>query len=180
MRTIVVVACHFADPQHLCPTTYARLKAAHRLMRPTDRILVTGPVPYKLGGPTLADLMKAYLCARGVPEDRVERLQSGVETFSEARAVCERHGGAEIVVVSSRWYFFHGMPIWRRRARENKVKISFHSLSGTGGWKTTALYAAIGLVSRTATLLGLERVLEKRLHESQQVRKQGFTMNGCA
>lgn len=176
----VVIACHFCSERELCDTTVARLKVARDKFRKGDRILVTGAVPFVKGGPTLAELMKNWLVERNFPATLVSVLKDGVGTFSEARIACKLlKNEREITVVSSPWYFLQGKIIWRRRAKERGIKVSFISVPGTGGWRTWITYALIGTIVRGAVLAGLERVLENRLTASQEKRHEGFTFNGC-
>ena len=104
-------------------------------------------------------------------------------TFSEARAACElakNIGIEELVVISSPWYFFAGAPIWKRRAKENKISVSFVTAPHTGGWRIWLLYILIGTVVRTAISLGMEKICEYFFTNIQKKRALGFTFNGCA
>lgn len=176
----VVIACHFRTQKELCATTIARLQIALNVAKEGDHVLVTGDVPYTPNGPTLGKLMQDWLVANGFPTEAVSVLHGGVGTFSEARTVCEiLKGEEEIAIVSSPWYFFQGKPIWRRRRQENDINVSFISIPNTGGWRTVLTYAVIGIIVRTAILIGLERVLEDRLTMSQEKRREGFVFDGC-
>jgi len=181
----VVIGCHFKSRDEMCWTSRARLIHTMARAEKDDQIIVTGgSVPYKPEGPTLGDLMLRWLVSErhllgNHPKENVSILYHGVGTFSEARLACEQLKGKRITVVSSPWYLFQGMSIWRRRARENNVNISFVSVPRTGGLRTIVLYTGIGIIVRAATFLGLEGVLERRLTASQQSRLQGFTFDGC-
>lgn len=176
----IVIACHFKNGSQLCETTIARLKTAISVIKKDDRIIVTGDVPYKLGGKTLGELMKNWLESRKFPEKSISLLKGAVGTFSEARISCEllKHEG-EIVVISSRWYLFSGGLIWQKYGRDNGVSVSFVSVPNTGGWRTILTYIIFGLIVRLSATLGLERVLEEYITASQDRRREGFTFNGC-
>ena len=176
----VVIACHFHTHNELCGTTVARLQAALNVAKQGDSVLVTGDVPYALGGQTLGELMRDWLVAKGFPTEVISILRGGVGTFSEARIACELLKDEEkITIVSSPWYFFQGKLIWRRRGQENDINVSFISVSNTGGWCTVFTYTVIGITVCVAILVGLERILEDRLTLSQEKRREGFTFNGC-
>ena len=178
--TYVVVACHFASVSELCRTTIARLERTLTLVVEGDKIIVTGDVPYELGGPTLGVLMSEWLVKHGVPLGSITIQKGGVGTFSEARIVSEtEEKGEDIVVISSPWYLFQAKPIWQKRAQENGQNIRFISVENTGGLMTWAMYIAIGLLVRVSILFRLEVVLESRLTNSQRSRRNGFRMNGC-
>ena len=178
--TYVVVACHFASVSELCRTTIARLEKALKLVGEGDKIIVTGDVPYELGGPTLGELMCEWLVRHGVPADSITIQKRGVGTFSEARIVSEtEEKGKDIVVISSPWYLFQAKPIWQRRAREKGQNIRFISVENTGGYITWATYIVLGLLVRASILFGFDTVLESRLTNSQRSRLNGFRMNGC-
>ncbi|MEK7613193.1 MAG: hypothetical protein AAB449_03565 [Patescibacteria group bacterium] len=182
-KVIISIPCHFSAPTELCGTTISRMHTTLTVRKPGDVILLSGDVPYAAEGPTLGTLMRDWFIKNGVPEESLCLLYGGVGTFSEARAACQTvpHLEArEIVVVSSGWYLFAGKPIWRRRAAENNVKISFVSVASTGGWRTRLLYGLLGIVLRAGAATGFERSLEKFFTTVQQKRKKGFTLNGCA
>jgi len=182
LKHIVVVACHFKSPSELCDTAVARLRIAFNIADNNDHVLVTGNVPYTQDKPeiTLAKLMKDWLVSKGFPSGNISVLHEGVGTFSEARMTCALFQEAkEIIIVSSPWYLFQGKPIWRRRGKENGIKVSFVPVSGTGGWRTVLLYTITGVAVRMAILLGVESILENRLTASQESRKKGFTFDGC-
>lgn len=176
----VVVACHLESAGKLCKTTIARLEKAFELTRDGSKIIVTGDVPYERATHTLGTLMRRWLIRTGSSPDSVVRHEGGVGTFSEARLVChDLKRGDEITVVSSPWYLFQAKPIWRRRARENAQKIHFVSVKGTGGIRTWVTYIGLGLLIRVFTILGKEKWLEDRLTVSQEIRRYGFTLDGC-
>lgn len=179
----IVPACHFVNNgQGLCRTTYTRLQKALELYKAGDRILVTGDVPYSPGEPTLGELMQTSLLqAGGIYKAEIFVLKGGVGTFSEARLACEflKHT-PEITVISSPWYFWQGELIWSQRAKEKGIKINFLPVMTPGGLRTKLTYGLIAATVYTATLLGLEEVLEKIMTASQQSRRQGFKLNGCA
>lgn len=180
-KQIIVIACHFESNNYLCKTVVARLKKAIQISSGNDHFLVTGDVPYKSGGSTLAEIMRNWLIHHGVAKSNIAILHGGVGTFSEARLACESvKKDEEVVVVSSAWYFFQGRIIWRRRAKENHLNLSCETIENTAGWKTFLTYAILGLVVHISIFLGLESVLENKLTASQQSRKQGFKLNGCA
>ncbi len=177
----VVPACHFNGKDELCKTTIARLEYAQTSSQRGDIIMVTGDVPYQRGGRTLAELMESWLINKGVPVNEIVILKGGVGTFSEARIACNRlKSQSEMTVISSNWYLWQGQPIWRRRGKENNIKISFMSVTSTGGWRTMGIYGLIALTVHLAISLGLEGILERHMTTSQQSRRQGFTFNGCA
>ena len=177
----VVIACHFRTRTDFCLTTDARLFAVYRKAKEGDRILVTGDVPYEHVCPTLGKLMRDWLVAdAGLPKNTVSVLDGGVGTFSEARIACKLlKDEKKITVISSPWYHFAGKPIWRRRAQENDIGVSFISVPHTGGWRTWLTYAAIGIIVRVAIWTGLEGTLERRLTAAQTKRRLGFTFDGC-
>jgi|GEM_PF-3179343 len=180
-KYIVVVPCHFRSGGELCETTVARLKAVREIAKPGDIIIMTGDVPYSPGGPTLGELEHDWLVEHGIPESSILFSRGGVGAFSEARGTCGMLKGVTdaLVLVSSGWYFFQGKPIWRRRAQENGLSVSFVSVRRTGGWRTKLLYAAYGLVVRLAICFDFDRALETRLTASQEDRRKGFTFDGC-
>jgi uncharacterized SAM-binding protein YcdF (DUF218 family) len=178
--TYIVIACHFASASELCQTTIARLLKALAVAKKTDKIVVTGDVPYEPGTPTLGRLMSEWLIGHGILPSLVIIHKGGVGTFSEARLVCASLKSAEeIVVISSPWHIFQAKPVWERRALENKQTVRFISVQNTGGWVTWATYITLGLIIRGSILLRLERVLEDRFTDLQQKRRNGFKLNGC-
>lgn len=176
----VIIACHFRSEKELCKTTIARLRHTLKVVEDGDQILVTGDVPYMFGSSTLGELMRDWLVKNGFPAEDVYVLAGGVGTFSDARIACKflKHE-KKVVIVSSPWYFFQGKLIWQRRARENNISISFINVPNTGGLRTVLVYAAIGIMVRSAIFFGLERTLENVLTASQQKRTRGFTFDGC-
>ncbi len=186
-RVFVVPACHFIDSKTLCDTTIKRLRVAILAADPDigDAIVVTGDVPYELGSPTLGELMNSWLIKQDFPAENIIILREGVGTFSEARIMmdilhnhyrCYDH----VTLVSSKWYLFQAKQIWRRRAKEKNIDISYISIIHTGGWRTVLTYTILGIIVRSAIMLGLESFLERRLTAQQQSRRNGFKFNGCA
>ncbi len=177
----VVIACGFSSKMQMCPTMIARLKATLEKFREGDRVIVTGAVPFGIGGPTLARLGKGWLLKKGLAPSSVSALRDGLETFSEARHVTRQlKNEKEITVVSSSWYLFNGGPIWSRRGLENGLKIKFISVPKTGGWRTKVRYGMIGTIVRIAHLLGFENMLERRVSASQEWRRGGYKSSCCA
>lgn len=159
------------------------MRAALSVARDDDLFLLGGDVPYVAGGPTLGLLMRDWLTAHKVPPQKIQLLKKVYGTFSEARSACETAkdlGIEKLIVISSPWYFFAGMPIWKRRAKENHRVISFITTPHTGGLSTWLIYSLIGIVVRTAILIGAEKCLEIFFTRTQKKRAAGFTFNGCA
>lgn len=182
-RIIIPAPCHFKAPAELCDTTVTRMRAALAIKKPDDVLLLSGDVPYMPAGTTLGALMRDWFIQKGVPAASLCILWGGVGTFSEAREACQTvpHLEAqEIVLIASCWYLFAGKPIWRGRARENNINISFVSIPHTGGLRTRLLYGLIGIVVRMGIAAGLERPLERFFTSVQKKRTKGFTFNGCA
>ncbi len=182
-RIIVPVACHFTAPDQLCATTVARMCGALELLTPGDILLLSGDVPYAPEGSTLGGLMHEWFVQNGIPTTSLCVVRGGVGTFSEAREICAVApyvGTQEIVVVSSDWYVFAGKAIWRRRAKEHNLTISFVSVPHTGGMQTRLLYGIIGIVLRSGIAVGLEKPLEQLFTSVQKKRVEGFTFDGCA
>lgn len=182
-RTIIPIACHFASPSELCETTIARMHAALNALQAGDILLLAGDVPYEPNGPTLGMLMQEWLVHNCKREIHPHLVRNNVGTFSEARAItlsAAELGRDELVLVSSDWYLFAACAVWRRRARERNLRVTFIPVINTGGLRTWSLYIVIGLVIRAALLIGLERPLERFFTAMQSKRKKGFTLNGCA
>lgn len=180
--TYVVIACHFKDKREVCATTVARLRETLRIAdKKADQVVVTGDMPFQPRGETLGQLMRSRLVMCGFPESSTFLLRGGLGAFSEARIACEtlKEYGA-ISVISSDWYLFYARPIWKIRARENKIGISFVPISGTGGWRTRLLYTGFGVLVHLALVLGLEGSLEKLAEAKQASRREGFKFDGCS
>ena len=182
-RIIMPIPCHFKTPAKLCDTTVARMRKALETAQRGDLLFLTGDVPYAQHLPTLGSLMREWFIQNGVPAESLHLIKGGVDMFSEARIACgavPRAGAREVIVVSSGWYLFAGKPIWRRRAKENDIDISFVSIPRTGGLRTRLLYGCIGAVVRAGTAVGIEKPLELFFTSVQKNRTKGFTLNGCA
>ncbi|MDP2665310.1 MAG: hypothetical protein Q8P23_01500 [bacterium] len=182
-RIIIPLPCHFKKSDELCATTVARMRAALTVIRDGDVILLTGDVPCVPGGPTLGLLMRDWFVEHGFAEHTLHTLKEVYGTFSEARTACRLAkdiGVEELVVISSPWYFFAGIPIWKKRAKENGITVSFISVPHTGGLRTWFLYGVIGIIIRTATVMGMEKRCENFFTNIQKKRALGFTFNGCA
>lgn len=183
IRILMPLPCHFKAPAELCATTIVRMYATLAMLESGDIIMLSGDVPFALGGPTLGSLMHDWFIQNGVEAMALCLLRGGVGTFSEARRACQmapQIGVRKIVLISSDWYLFAGKPIWRRRAKENNLDISYISIPNTGGMCTQLIYWAIGAVVHTGIALGLERPLEQFFTSIQKGRARGFSFKGCA
>ncbi|MDO8518327.1 MAG: ElyC/SanA/YdcF family protein [bacterium] len=182
-RVIVPVPCHFIAPRVLCSTTVARMRTALNVAKSDDVLLLSGDVPYTPDGLTLGALMREWFMQNNIPAESICVLRGGVGTFSEARATTEvvpYLEVREIIIVSSDWYLSAGKQIWRRRAKENNLTVSFASIPHTGGVRTRVVYSILGAVFRTTIAAGFEKSLERSVTAAQQKRTKGFTTNGCA
>ena len=186
MTIFVVIACHFKSETELCDTTIARLQKALGMaweLSPEKPIfMVGGNVPYEKGGPTLQRLMKEWLVECGVEKYRIV-FNEGTGTFSEGRESTRMLTALyadKVFIVSSSWWLWSGMPVWRRFAKEHGLKIEATAVQKTGGWRTRLTYAAYAAVVYTAFLFGVSSFVEARLNAMQAKRLEGFTWNGCA
>ncbi len=182
-RIIIPVPCHFEDLAMLCHTSIMRMSTALTVMQNGDALLLTGDVPHARGSQTLGQLMREWFIRNGISPAMLHILHGGVGMFSEARIACKtvrELGAREIVLISSDWYLFAGKPIWRRRAGENGLTISFLSITHTGGLRTRLLYGLIGIMVRIGIVMRCERPLERFFTLIQKKRTEGFTFNGCA
>ena len=179
----MAIACHFKDRQTLCETTIARVKRAIEIARPGDDILMTGHVPYEIGGPMLCDLMYELAIKEGFPCSRVYRISGGVDTFSEARLICESPEAKvdhdEAVIVTSLWYWFNGDVIWEARAKENHVPISVELVPNTAGMRPWLIYIPLGVATGLSFAGGFDSWYEQQVVAKNQDRNNGFTLNGC-
>ena len=183
---IVIVACHFKNPDELCPTTIKRLEFALRLSGYYSgqeiNFIVTGPVAYHEGGKTLSELMREWLVSKEISEEKIT-IPSGVGIFSEARNVTyrikEEFNRKKFHLVTSDWYLIPGGKIWSHFASENRLKMETYSIYKTGGIKTRLTYLAYGVVVWTSFLLGINNALEKIMTRLQSGRLENFKFNGC-
>jgi len=191
---IVVVSCHFAEKDKLCPTTLNRLSHALKCAAECEisegridvAFVVTGNVPYEKGSKTLAELMREYLFKNYYIHLIYTRVHigEGVGIFSESRNVTHDvrkliHDASKIIVVSSNWYFWAGAPLWKKFGQENGLEVQILPIYGTGGWKTKLIYAVYGLIVRASLIFGFSSLVEKQLTKMQLSRKEGFTFDGC-
>ncbi|MFY9461646.1 MAG: ElyC/SanA/YdcF family protein [Candidatus Sungiibacteriota bacterium] len=186
MTVLVVIACHFKSRNELCDTTIARLQRALGIaweLSPEKPIfMVGGNIPYEKGGPTLQHLMTEWLTECGVEKHRII-FNEGTGTFSEGRESTRMLAALRtdrVCVVSSNWWLWSGMPIWRRFAGGRGLTMEAITARKTGGWRTRLTYAVYAMIVRASFLLGTSSVVERRLNAMQAKRLEGFTWNGCA
>jgi len=192
----VVIACHFRNENELCETATKRLDEAVRIYRsrfprklsdyiPLMYFLVTGHCPYEKGSKNLDELMKECLVRKGIRATRII-TSTGFGIASEAKAVSEQivrsipNHSNEVIIISSRWYFWAAGPFWHKYARRNNLVVSMARVRNTGGWRTVVIYLAYAIIVRTFFALGLSGVIEKIMNKFQAGRSEGFQFNGCA
>ncbi len=179
MKYIVPITCHFEDESHLCKTTLLRLDKSIQVSDIDDYFIIAGDVPYEKGSKTLSELSWEYLVHKGIVDKRIRNLKGGVGTFSEARILCNEYKGEELVIVSSSWYLFQAKPIFKKRAKENNIKISFVSIKNTAGLQTWITYICLGILVRITMIFMLDKYFEKIMAGWQKVRVDSFAFNGC-
>ena len=156
------------------------MEVALAYVGPRDNIVVSGDVPYELGGPTLEELMEEHLIDNGFRRESIITRPGGVDTFSQAQIFCSSlPKNEEIVVVSSNWFLLRAKPVYRRHAKKNGRSVKFISISRTGGLITWTTYIVLSAIDRMAMLVGKFDALEEHMISSNQSRRQGFKWDGC-
>lgn len=195
----VITACCFEGKDKLCRTTVKRLQAAAEKARwqlPESYFAnlkvyfyVTGNVPYEKGSRTLDALMEEFLVTESIRPEQIMRGK-GFGIFSEANDVSRRIANIvetprthkRMILVSSDWYFWAALPVWRYFASYlyDAASLTLIRIRKTGGWRTWLMYLAYGVVIRVFFLLGLHRTIKDIMNRAQASRKQGFRFRGCA
>lgn len=180
---LAVAMCCFKERQLLCETSIKRLERTVEIFRPGDRIFLLGDVPYEVGSKTLTDLGREYLETRDIPPEAII-ITGGFDTFSSADATLAYVSKSkldieDIVLISSTWYLWVLVPVWRNTFKGTDIPITTERVTGTGGWRTHGIYAAYTGIVYICLTCGLLPAFKKHQLRIRKRREQGFTWQGC-
>jgi uncharacterized SAM-binding protein YcdF (DUF218 family) len=99
----------------LSPSALARIVEGVRLVRqmPQARLIVSGPVNERVGGPTHARMLAEVAVSLGVPPDRIVEIDTAHDTEEEAGAIRLIAGDHSVAVVTSAWHLPRAMALCR-------------------------------------------------------------------
>jgi uncharacterized SAM-binding protein YcdF (DUF218 family) len=103
--------------QLLSNSALARIIEGVRLIRmmPNARLIVSGPVDGKEGGPTHASLLAEVAVSLGVAPDRIIEISNAHDTEQEAVQIRGVAGDAQVALVTSAWHMHRTAALCRRQ-----------------------------------------------------------------
>jgi uncharacterized SAM-binding protein YcdF (DUF218 family) len=119
-RFIVVLGGGHSDTDtlpaigQLSTSALARVTEGVRLLRllPGARLLVSGPgTP---GRPTHASILARAAQSLGVDPDRIERIETALDTEDESHEVARRVGAERVALVTSAWHMPRAVALFRK------------------------------------------------------------------
>ena len=97
----------------LSPSALARIVEGVRLTRqiPHARLIVSGPVNERVGGPTHARMLADVAVSLGVARERILEIDTGRDTENEAIAIRAITGDLPVALVTSAWHMPRSMAL---------------------------------------------------------------------
>lgn len=101
----------------LSDSALARIVEGVRILRqlPDARLVVSGPVDEREGGPSHARLLADVAESLGVPRNRIIEISGARDTEQEAVALRTAAGDAPVALVTSAWHLPRAMALCRRQ-----------------------------------------------------------------
>lgn len=101
----------------LSPSALARIVEGVRLARrlPDARLIVSGPVNERVGGPSHARMLADFAVAFGVSRDRIIEIDTARDTEEEAAGIRAIAGDKPVALVTSAWHLPRAMALCTRR-----------------------------------------------------------------
>lgn len=102
----------------LSPSALARVVEGVRLARqmPRARLIVSGPVNERAGGPSHARMLAEVAVSMGVSRDRILEIDTARDTEEEVAEIRRLSGDAPVAVVTSAWHLPRAMALCRGRS----------------------------------------------------------------
>jgi len=97
----------------LSPSAHARIIEGVRLVRqmPRARLIVSGPLNERVGGPTHARMLADVAVSLGVARDRIIEIDTSRDTENEAIAIRRITGDRPVALVTSAWHMSRSMAL---------------------------------------------------------------------
>ncbi len=146
----------------LSPSALARVVEGVRLVRrmPEARLIVSGPVNERGGGPSHARLMADLAVSLGVDRARIHEIDTARDTEEEAVAISALAKGKPVAVVTSAWHLPRAVALCQRQGidalpcpadytapTDRAIKSDFYKWNLGGLERSTkAVYEFIGTV----------------------------------